>query len=248
MKALLALLILFTSTTPAYAAGSSGGSAPAPAPIASPTTTIALTKEEVSKHNKKSDCWSIVNGYVYNLTNWVDQHPGGASAITSLCGVDGTSNFLGKHGGSSSAKSRLKSYELGKLEVDSVSSPQPTTAAPKSLNTQLEAVTRLLESKNFTQALSDLKLMDKEFPNNADINNLLGFASRNLMQYKQSASYYTKALRINPNHLGAIEYQGELFVKTKKIAAAKKNLDKLKRLCGVNCPEYLDLKQALGKR
>jgi cytochrome b involved in lipid metabolism len=248
MKALLALLILFTSTTPAYAAGSSGGSAPAPAPIASPTTTIALTKEEVSKHNKKSDCWSIVNGYVYNLTNWVDQHPGGASAITSLCGVDGTSNFLGKHGGSSSAKSRLKSYELGKLEVDSVSSPQPATAAPKSLNTQLEAVTKLLESKNFTQALSDLSTMDKDFPNNADINNLLGFASRNLMQYKQSASYYTKALRINPNHLGAIEYQGELFVKTKKIAAAKRNLAKLKRLCGVNCPEYLDLRKAIGKR
>jgi tetratricopeptide (TPR) repeat protein len=162
--------------------------------------------------------------------------------------VDGTTNFLGQHSGSSSAKSRLKSYELGKLEVDSVSSPQPTTAAPKSLNTQLEAVTKLLESKNFTQALSDLKTMDKEFPNNADVNNLLGFASRNLMQYKQSASYYIKALRINPNHLGAIEYQGELFVKTKKIAAAKRNLDKLKRLCGVNCPEYLDLKQVIGKR
>lgn len=246
MKALLALALLLTSTTPVYAAGSGGGSAPAPAPVSSPTSK--LTKEEVSKHNKKTDCWSIVDGYVYNLTNWVDQHPGGASAITSLCGVDGTSNFLGKHGGSSSAKSRLKSYELGKLEVDSVSSPQPTTVAPKTLNTQLEAVTKLLESKNFTQALSDLKTMDKEFPNNADINNLLGFASRNLMQYKQSASYYTKALRINPNHLGAIEYQGELFVKTKKVAAAKRNLAKLKRLCGVNCPEYLDLKQAIGKR
>ena len=246
MKALLALALLLTSTTPVYAAGSGGGSAPAPAPVSSPTPK--LTKEEVSKHNQRSDCWSIVDGYVYNLTNWVDQHPGGASRIISLCGVDGTSNFLGQHSGSSSAKSRLKSYELGKLEVDSVSSPQPTTVAPKTLNTQLEAVTKLLESKNFTQALSDLKTMDKEFPNNADVNNLLGFASRNLMQYKQSASYYTKALRINPNHLGAIEYQGELFVKTKKIAAAKRNLDKLKRLCGVNCPEYLDLKQAIGKR
>ncbi len=246
MKALLALALLITSTTPVYAAGSSGGSAPAP--VASPTTTIALTKEEVSKHNNKSDCWSIIDGYVYNLTNWVDQHPGGPSFITSMCGRDGTSSFLGKHSSSSSAKSRLKSYELEKLEVAPVASPQPTTTSSRSLSTQLDAVTKLLDEKSFTRALSELKLLDKEFPNNADINNLLGFASRNLMQYRQSATYYTKALKINPNHLGAIEYQGELFIKTKKVAAAKRNLAKLKRLCGVNCPEYLDLKQAIGKR
>jgi predicted Zn-dependent protease len=209
---------------------------------------VALTKEEVSKHNQRGDCWSIVDGYVYNLTNWIDQHPGGASRIISLCGVDGTSNFLGQHSGSSSAKSRLNNYELGKLEVTAIAAPQPTTPASKSLSSKLDDVTKLLESKNFTQALSDLKTMDKEFPNNADINNLLGYASRNLMQYKQSASYYTKALRINPNHLGAIEYQGELFLKTKKVTAAKRNLAKLKSLCGVNCPEYLDLKQAIGKR
>lgn len=219
-----------------------------PAPFATTSSQVALTKEEVSKHNQRGDCWSIVDGYVYNLTNWIDQHPGGASRIISLCGVDGTSNFLGQHSGSSSAKSRLKNYELGKLEVTAIAAPQPTTPASKSLSSKLDDVTMLLESKNFTQALSDLKTMDKEFPNNADINNLLGYASRNLMQYKQSASYYTKALRINPNHLGAIEYQGELFVKTKKVAAAKRNLAKLKSLCGVNCPEYLDLKQAIGKR
>jgi cytochrome b involved in lipid metabolism len=219
-----------------------------PAPVATTSSQVALTKEEVSKHNQRGDCWSIVDGYVYNLTNWIDQHPGGASRIISLCGVDGTSNFLGQHSGSSSAKSRLKNYELGKLEVTAIAAPQPTTPASKSLSSKLDDVTMLLESENFTQALSDLKRMDKEFPNNADINNLLGYASRNLMQYKQSASYYTKALRINPNHLGAIEYQGELFLKTKKVTAAKRNLAKLKSLCGVNCPEYLDLKQAIGKR
>lgn len=218
------------------------------APVATTSSQVALTKEEVSKHNQRGDCWSIVDGYVYNLTNWIDQHPGGASRIISLCGVDGTSNFLGQHSGSSSAKSRLKNYELGKLEVTAIAAPQQTTPASKSLSSKLDDVTMLLESKNFTQALSDLKNMDKEFPNNADINNLLGYASRNLMQYKQSASYYTKALRINPNHLGAIEYQGELFVKTKKVAAAKRNLAKLKSLCGVNCPEYLDLRKAIGKR
>jgi len=141
---------------------------------------------------------------------------------------------------------------LGKLEVAAAAAvptpaQTPTTAA-KNLPAQLEAVTKLLDSKNFSQAVADLKVLDKEFANNADINNLLGFASRNLMQYKQSATYYSKALKINPNHLGALEYQGELFLKTKKVDQAKKNLAKLKKLCGVNCPEYLDLKEAIGKR
>jgi hypothetical protein len=60
--------------------------------------------------------------------------------------------------------------------------------------------------------------------------------------------YYSKALRIDPNHLGALEYQGELFVETKKIPSAKKNLAKLKSLCGATCEEYLDLKKAIGKK
>ncbi len=54
--------------------------------------------------------------------------------------------------------------------------------------------------------------------------------------------------KINPNHLGALEYQGELFLQTKKVSSAKKNLAKLKKLCGENCEEYLDLKQAIGNR
>jgi hypothetical protein len=34
----------------------------------------------------------------------------------------------------------------------------------------------------------------------------------------------------------------------RKVSAAKKNLAKLKQLCGVNCEEYLDLKKAIGKK
>jgi tetratricopeptide (TPR) repeat protein len=109
-------------------------------------------------------------------------------------------------------------------------------------------VNSLLAKKDFRGARTALLLLDKEFANNADINNLLGYSSRKLKDYRASATFYTKALRINPNHLGAIEYQGELFVTTKKIAAAKKNLKTLERLCGLNCAEYKDLKKAIGNR
>ena len=125
--------------------------------------------------------------------------------------------------------------------------PAPSVAA-KNVTTELTKVRSLIAAKNFSAALSALKVADKAFPNNADINNLLGYSARNLKQYKPAATYYVKALKIDPKHLGALEYQGELFMLTKKTSDAKKNLAKLKSLCGVNCEEYIDLKKAIGNK
>ena len=135
-----------------------------------------------------------------------------------------------------------------KYEVATPAATPMPTSPTKNLNTDLSAIRALIASKNFTSALASLKIADRNYPNNADINNLLGYSARNLKQNKAAATYYTKALRINPNHLGTLEYQGELFVTTKKISAAKRNLAKLKQLCGVNCEEYLDLKKAIGNK
>ena len=130
-----------------------------------------------------------------------------------------------------------------------VASATPTpTVAVKNVNTELTKIRSLIEAKNFSAALTALQAADKSFPNNADINNLLGYSARNLKQYKPAATYYAKALKIDPKHLGALEYQGELFMLTKKTSDAKKNLSKLKSLCGVNCEEYIDLKKAIGNK
>ena len=128
--------------------------------------------------------------------------------------------------------------------------PTPTTpaAVAKTLSGELATIRALIAKKDFTAALAALKIADKDFTNNADINNLMGYSARNLKQYKPAATYYTKALKIDPKHLGALEYQGELFMLTKKTADAKKNLAKLKSLCGVNCEEYVDLKKAIGNK
>ena len=104
----------------------------------------------------------------------------------------------------------------------------------------------LIEAKNYRQALTELKRVDQIVAKNADVNNLLGFTSRKLGQYSQAGIYYVKALKINPNHLGALEYQGELFLIQKKAALANQNLAKLKKLCGTSCEEYLDLKKAIA--
>ena len=125
--------------------------------------------------------------------------------------------------------------------------PAPSVAA-KNVTTELTKIRTLIAAKNFSAALTSLQAADKTFPNNADINNLLGYSARNLKQYKPAATYYVKALKIDPKHLGALEYQGELFMLTKKTSDAKKNLAKLKSLCGVNCEEYIDLKKAIGNK
>jgi tetratricopeptide (TPR) repeat protein len=127
--------------------------------------------------------------------------------------------------------------------------PAPTsTKSAQNVDTELTKSRSLIASKKYKEALTELKKVNKSYPNNADVNNLLGFASRKLGQYKQAGTYYTKALKIKPNHLGALEYQGELFVLTKDITKAKANLAKLKTACGTSCAEYLDLKKSIGTK
>jgi tetratricopeptide (TPR) repeat protein len=116
------------------------------------------------------------------------------------------------------------------------------------VQTELTRINPMLYSNDFKNARTELMKINRAFPNNADVNNLLGYTSRKLKLYSSSATYYTKALQINPNHLGALEYQGELFVITKKIASAKSNLAKLLALCGADCGEYQDLKKVIGNK
>ena len=166
--------------------------------------------------------------------------------ITLLLAITPSANAANTGGGSAPAPAPVATPTPTPTPTQAAQTPTP--AAAKSVNSELAKVTTLLNSNNFKQALADLKIIDSEFKNNADVNNLLGYSSRKLKQYKPAATYYEKALKLNPNHLGALEYQGELFVLTNKVPAAKKNLAKLEKLCGLKCGEYLDLKKAIGKK
>ena len=166
--------------------------------------------------------------------------------ITLLLAMTPSANAANTGGGSAPAPAPVATPTP--TPTPTQAAPTPTPAAVKTINDELAKVTTLLNANNFKQALADLKIIDSEFKNNADVNNLLGYSSRKLKQYKPAATYYEKALKLNPNHLGALEYQGELFVLTNKVSAAKKNLAKLEKICGLKCGEYLDLKKAIGKK
>jgi len=127
-------------------------------------------------------------------------------------------------------------------------SSSSSSSSSKNVTTELNSIRVSIGLGKFSSALASLKIADKNYPNNADINNLLGYTSRKLKQYSQAGVYYTKALTIDPKHLGALEYQGELFMLLKKSTPAKMNLEKIKAICGTNCEEYLDLKKAIGNK
>lgn len=103
----------------------------------------------------------------------------------------------------------------------------------------------LIDSANFPAALPILVSLTTEEPQNADAWNLLGFTQRKLGNYGEASLAYGTALTLNPDHLGALEYQGELYIETGKPDLARANLERLKTLCGT-CEEAEDLAKALG--
>lgn len=74
------------------------------------------TFSDVQKASTKDNCLTVVDGKVYDLTPWINQHPGGASNILRLCGIDGTQYFKNKHGSDPGPISRLESFFVSELK------------------------------------------------------------------------------------------------------------------------------------
>jgi hypothetical protein len=84
-----------------------------PTTSATKATTTSLTAAAVATHASATDCWTIVDGQVYDLTSWVNRHPGGEAPIESLCGQDGSAAFREQHGSQGEPNERLASFLLG---------------------------------------------------------------------------------------------------------------------------------------
>lgn len=125
--------------------------------------------------------------------------------------------------------------------AEGTSDSSSTEAATDDVYAEVKA---MVDSGNYVAALPILITLTKTEARNADAWNLLGFTLRMLGQIDDSATAYLSVLSINPNHLGALEYQGELFLATGQPDLAKANLARLQGLCG-SCAEYEDLAQAI---
>lgn len=141
---------------------------------------------------------------------------------------------------------------LAATMVVMLASPVMTTAAMAmggtdtwaSDGTDLSAVSELVEAGKYDMAIDKIGMMLKDSPDNADLFNYLAYSQRKLGDFASAGQNYERALMIDPEHVGALEYQGELFLQTNRPAMANENLERLKQICGTDCDEY---KELLGK-
>ncbi len=90
-----------------------GGAVTITPPTSGSVTTYTLA--QIATHNSASSCYSAISGTVYDLTPFLNGHPGGVSAILSLCGRDGTALYMAQHSGQSRPQSMLASLRIGTL-------------------------------------------------------------------------------------------------------------------------------------
>jgi tetratricopeptide (TPR) repeat protein len=124
----------------------------------------------------------------------------------------------------------------GALAVDNITSRD----AP-----DLTSVRAKIKAKDFKAALAELTPMLATHQH-ADVYNLMGFSLRKTGDYQQAYTFYRKALDFDPDHKGALEYLGELYVETGQIDKAKENVVRLKQLCPSGCEELADLEKAIS--
>ncbi len=87
----------------------------APSTTVSAGTLKTYTMADVASHKDVASCWTAINGNIYDLTAFINKHPGGDRNILKICGIDGSRAFDGQHGGQSGPESILAGFEIGTL-------------------------------------------------------------------------------------------------------------------------------------
>eukprot|EP00262_Sarcandra_glabra_P000263 TRINITY_DN10323_c0_g1_i1.p1 TRINITY_DN10323_c0_g1~~TRINITY_DN10323_c0_g1_i1.p1 ORF type:complete len:136 (+),score=25.52 TRINITY_DN10323_c0_g1_i1:61-468(+) len=83
-----------------------------------PTITKLYTLQEASQHNTKDDCWVVIDGKVYDVTDYLYEHPGGDDVLLSATGKDATDEFEdARH--SKSARDLMQEFCIGELDPSS---------------------------------------------------------------------------------------------------------------------------------
>jgi Flp pilus assembly protein TadD len=131
----------------------------------------------------------------------------------------------------------LVAATLPALAVDTVS----TSDAP-----DLTAIRAQISAKDYSAAIAGLNGLIDQGVRHPDVYNLLGYSLRKSGDRKTALTFYQKALEFDPDHKGALEYLGELYVEIGDMGKAKENLKRLVELCPQGCEELSDLKEAIA--
>ena len=109
---------------------------------------------------------------------------------------------------------------------------------------------KLIKKSKYDDAIDKLMaLVDVDTTDftKADVFNEIGFAYRKSQDFDNASKYYDKALKLDPNHLGALEYQGEMYVDLGQKENALANLEKLRSLVGEKDSYFKELNNYISK-
>ncbi len=100
---------------PAASSGADATAAPDPSPSQTGDGTDGISIAEVAQHDDSASCWAAIEGTVYDLTEWVTQHPGGPDRILAICGTDASDDFRAQHTGQAEPAEQLSRFAIGEL-------------------------------------------------------------------------------------------------------------------------------------
>ena len=103
----------------------------------------------------------------------------------------------------------------------------------------------LIDAGSYAEAIPLLEKVVAAQPKSADAFNHLGYSHRKIGQIDAAFRNYRRALELQPKHLGANEYLGELYLELGELSKAEERLDVLDDACFFGCEEYSELKELI---
>ncbi|XP_057805855.1 cytochrome B5 [Salvia miltiorrhiza] len=82
--------------------------------------------EEMAKHNKKGDCWLLIHGKVYDVTQFLHEHPGGDEVMLNVSGKDASLDF-DDIGHTTYAQGLMEDFLIGKIDVTTLPKVEKNT-------------------------------------------------------------------------------------------------------------------------
>jgi tetratricopeptide (TPR) repeat protein len=126
-----------------------------------------------------------------------------------------------------------------------VAQAEAPETSPLDANPDFKAARQSIAAGRHADAVPFLAAVLREHPADPDALSLMGFSLRKSGKRQDALTYYMKALSIEPRHLGANEYLGELYVEVGDIERAKERLAVLEGACGKDCEQARDVAEAI---
>jgi len=174
-------------------------------------------------------------GQAYAKTGKADK---AQKVLAKLQAENANCNGCGNSGRIQAAITKVETAIAGGVTKTSFLSPYGFD----SIDTQYFAAVGLINQGKYQEAFNDLALTHAAAGPHPDITTYLGYTQRKLGNYDVAKTYYAMALEVAPNHKGANEYLGELYVETGELDLAKVQLAKLETICSFGCIEENELR------